>query len=229
MLSKKSKVQPGAARLLAFANPVIPGQVASRVQDVYRDVPLTPLPQTENEVREIAALYGSPNSRIYVGEDAREETVKSQAEAFDIIHFATHGMLDDHNALYSRLFFSPSADGKEDGLLEAREIMKLKLHADLAVLSACETARGRVGAGEGLIGMSWALFVAGCPNTVVSQWKVSSASTTELMIEFHRALRSGVSRTKADALRRAALRVRSNPAYGHPFYWGAFVVIGRGE
>ncbi len=73
----------------------------------------------------------------------------------------------------------------EDGLLEAWEIMKLDLNAALTILSACETARGRVAAGEGMIGISWALFVAGSPAAVVSQWKVDSARTSELMIEFH--------------------------------------------
>ncbi|HEY8132770.1 MAG TPA: CHAT domain-containing protein [Thermoanaerobaculia bacterium] len=116
-------------------------------------------------------------------------------------------------------------------MLEAREIMRLDLAADLAVLSACETGRGRVGAGEGLIGVSWAFFVAGCPTTVVSQWKVSSASTTELMIEFHRLLRTAgqENRTRAETLRRAALKVRANRAYRHPFYWAAFVLIGDGQ
>jgi CHAT domain-containing protein len=111
--------------------------------------------------------------------------------------------------------------------------MKLDLKADLAVLSACETARGRVGAGEGMIGLSWALFVAGCPTSVVSQWKVESASTTELMLEFHRQLKSQISNqadgfSAARALREAALKLQRTAAYRHPFYWAGFVVAGKG-
>ena len=64
------------------------------------------------------------------------------------------------------------ADPNDDGLLEAREIMQLHLHGDLVVLSACQTARGRFGAGEGMAGMSWAFLVAGVPTVVASQWKV---------------------------------------------------------
>ena len=71
------------------------------------------------------------------------------------------------------------------GMLEAWELMKLDLTAEMVVLSACQTARGRIGAGEGMIGMSWAVFVAGSPAVVVSQWKVDSDRTMELMIEFH--------------------------------------------
>lgn len=185
---------------------------------------LAPLPQSETEVRSIAALYGAKNSRVYLRAEAREEVVKAEAGSFDVLHFATHGVLDDRNALYSRLVFSPPSAKSEDGLLEAREIMRLDLRARLAVLSACETARGRVGEGEGLIGMSWALFVAGAPASVVSQWKVDSTSTTDLMIEFHRGLRVN-GRSNAEALRRAALHVRAK--HKHPFYWAPFVVIGR--
>lgn len=207
-----------ATRLLAFGNPLVPGQRTS----VYRDTPLGPLPHTETEIRAIASLYGAGNSRIRLRGQAREELFKEEAGAFDVLHFATHGILDDTNALYSRLVLSPPTADGEDGLLEAREIMRLDLRARLAVLSACETARGRIGTGEGVIGMSWALFVAGVPSTVVSQWKVDSTSTSDLMIDFHRHLRAG--RSKAEALRRAALAARAR--HPHPFYWAPFVVVG---
>jgi CHAT domain-containing protein/Tfp pilus assembly protein PilF len=213
-------------RLLAVGNPVVPADPARRVGRVRRDASLAPLPHTETEIRNIAALYGARNSSVHVGGDAREEVVKAEAGRYDVLHFATHGVLDDQNALYSRLVFSPPSSAREDGLLEAREIMRLDLNARLAVLSACETARGRVGAGEGLIGLSWALFVAGVPATVVSQWSVDSSSTAELMVAFHRNLRvSG--RSTAEALRLAALATRKKPAYRHPFYWAPFVVVGR--
>jgi CHAT domain-containing protein len=102
------------------------------------------------------------------------------------------------------------------------------------VLSACETARGRVGAGEGVIGLSWALFVAGSPTTVVSQWKVDSAGTSQLMLAFHKSLNAGVRdaktrMSKAGALRVAALNLLESTEYRHPFYWAGFSVIGDGQ
>jgi CHAT domain-containing protein len=75
-----------------------------------------------------------------------------------------------------------------------------------------------------MIGLSWAFFVAGCPTTVVSQWKVESASTTELMLRFHRNLMKGES--KARALQSAALKMLGDSRYRHPFYGAGFVVIG---
>jgi CHAT domain-containing protein len=122
-------------------------------------------------------------------------------------------------------------EAKEDGLLEAWEPMRMDLKADLAVLSSCETARGRFGAGEGVIGLSWALFVAGVPATVVSQWKVESSSTRDLMLGFHRQLMATakVKTTKAEALRLSALKLMNNPATSHPFYWAGFVLVGDGR
>jgi CHAT domain-containing protein len=120
-------------------------------------------------------------------------------------------------------------DATDDGLLEAREIMQLNLHADLVVLSACQTARGRIGAGEGMVGMSWAFFIAGVPTMAASQWKVDSASTAKLMVDFHKRLKDGApdSQTKARALRQASLALMKDPRYRHPYFWAGFVLMGR--
>jgi CHAT domain-containing protein/TPR repeat protein len=221
--------------LLAFGNPVIGKETTARVQSMLMDEKLLPLPEAEHQVKLLGQLYGTAQSRIYVGVEAREDRVKAEAARYRILHLATHGILNDASPMYSQVVLSQSAeDPNNDGLLEAWEIMNLDLKADLVILSACETARGRVGAGEGLIGLSWALFVAGCPTTVVSQWKVESVSTTELMSEFHRHLKAimdnrGVRMSKAEALRQAALKLLRGRQYSHPFYWAAFVVVGDGR
>ncbi|HEX8845557.1 MAG TPA: CHAT domain-containing protein [Pyrinomonadaceae bacterium] len=223
---------PHAQTLLAFGNPSLSNNLIAQAKSVDRDLPLSPLPEAEREVRGLGEIYGPRTSKVLTGMAAQEETVKAEAGKYQILHFATHGTLDNDNPLYSRLLLASSTSA-EDGFLEAREIMKLKLRADLAVLSACQTARGHVSAGEGLIGISWALFVAGTPTTVASQWKVDSASTARLMLDFHRYLtarqsqdRSGTN--KAEALRRAALKLLSDPKYKHPFYWAGFIVVGNG-
>lgn len=106
--------------------------------------------------------------------------------------------------------------------------MNMNLNASMVVLSACETARGKVGSGEGMIGFSWAFFVAGSPSVVVSQWKVNSESTTKLMQEFHQQWRKSEDRlTKSEALRQAALSLMKDPRYRHPYYWGGFVIVGN--
>ena len=132
--------------------------------------------------------------------------------------------------MYSHLVLSQKADNpNEDGLLEAWEMKDLDLKADMVVLSACDTARGRVSSGEGMIGMNWALFIAGTPTTVASQWKVESSSTTEFMLEFHRQMLSNKKITKAEALRRASLKLLKSTKYRHPSYWAPWILVGDGS
>jgi CHAT domain-containing protein/Tfp pilus assembly protein PilF len=219
--------------LLALGNPMLSGQTAAKINALREEDSLSPLPDAEREVNTLGKLYGPARSKVLVGDLATEEEVKAEAGKYRLLHFATHALLDDRNPMYSRIMLSQAGQGvREDGLFEAWELMKLDLTAELVVLSACQTARGRVGAGEGIIGMSWALFVAGCPSVVVSQWKVDSARTTDLMLEFHRNLLRrkgrGVGMTKAEALREACLKLLHSQ-YSHPAYWASFVLVGNEE
>jgi CHAT domain-containing protein/Tfp pilus assembly protein PilF len=213
--------------LLAFGNPTVGKQTSERVKYTLMDGGLPQLPEAEKQVNTLAQVYGESQSRVYTGASASEDKAKAEAGRFRVLQFATHAVLDDSNPLYSYVVLSQPVNNTEDGLLEAWEMMNLDLNADMVVLSACETARGRIGAGEGVIGMTWALFVAGSPTTVVSQWKVESSSTTELMLAFHRALRAqNVRASKAQAMQTAALKLLKSTDYQHPFYWAGFVVIG---
>ncbi|MCM3900105.1 MAG: CHAT domain-containing protein [Pyrinomonadaceae bacterium] len=219
--------------LLALGNPAIGQETIELAETVLRDGKLSPLPEAEQEVRALGRIYGSPRSKVYIGAEAREDRVKTEAGQARILHFATHGTLNNAAPMYSHLVLA-QGNKNDDGLLEAWELMALDLKADLAVLSACETARGRFGAGEGMIGLTWALFVAGVPTTVVSQWKVESASTRDLMVSFHGGLisppRVGKAKaTKTEALRQAALKLLKSPETSHPFYWAGFVLVGDGR
>ncbi len=222
--------------LLAFGNPAFNAETVERAGLAKRDEKLLPLPEAETEVKALAQLHGS-TSRVFIGADASEARLKTEAaNAAGILHLATHGILNDAAPLYSHLALAAgdkSEDGqKEDGMLEAWELLQMDLKADLAVLSACETARGKIGAGEGVIGLSWAMFVAGVPTTVVSQWKVESSSTRDLMVGFHRNLKGAGNNPglpKAEALRQSVLRLLKKTATNHPFYWAGFVLVGNGQ
>ncbi|MGH9944096.1 MAG: CHAT domain-containing tetratricopeptide repeat protein [Pyrinomonadaceae bacterium] len=221
------------ATLLALGNPLIGKETTNRAALVLRDGKLDPLPEAEQEVKALRRLYGMSRSKVYIGAEAREDRLKAEAGQARVLHFATHGMLNNASPMYSHLALAEGGAG-EDGLLEAWELMQLDLKADLAVLSACETARGRTAAGEGMIGLSWAMFIAGVPSIVVSQWKVESAGTRDLMVDFHRAMISppGAGKakpTKTEALRQAALKLMKNSETSHPFYWAGFVLVGDGR
>ena len=217
--------------VLVMANPQLSSQTAQLARAIQRDESMSPLPEAEEEAREIKAMYGG-EATVVIGEEATESFLKRNANRYRIIHLATHAVFDDTSPLHSHLLLAVGKNSPEDGLLEAREIMNLDLATDLVVLSSCETGRGEVRGGDGVIGMSWALLVAGCPTAVVSQWKVGSAGTEKLMTEFHRRLsklppdqrRAAAAR----ALRAADLALMQMPDYRQPYDWSAFVVVGNG-
>ena len=175
-------------------------------------------------MRAIGRMYGAASSKIMVGSKARESMFKELAPGYGIVHVAAHALSDDVQPMFSCVVVGRADNDPDDGVLEAREIIDMKLNADLAILSACESGRGGIARGEGLIGLSWAFLVAGCRTTVVSQWSVASKSTSDLMIAFHRNLLRG--EQPPSALRHAEMSVKKSAAHSHPFYWAPFVVVG---
>lgn len=224
MIKDRNGERTKEASLIAFGNPVIG-------RDEQRNEELCPLPEAETEVSTISKTFGTSVSKVLIGRGASEISFKSLAQSYTTIHLATHGVIDNRQPLYSHLLLTKTeGDPENDGLLEAREIMNMKLKADLAVLSACETANGRISPGEGVIGTSWAFFVAGTRSMLVSQWKVNSASTSRLMVSFYQSLESNqIKQNKAKALQEATLRLMKDDHYRHPFYWAAFVIVGNNQ
>jgi CHAT domain-containing protein len=224
MKRKSSTNEKTDASLIAFGNPVIG-------KDEQRNEELCPLPEAEAEVKSIAGSFSPQGRRVFVGREATEKTFRTLAPTYSTIHLATHGIIDNRQPLYSHLLLTKSeGDPENDGLLEAREIMNMKLRANLAVLSACETANGTISPGEGVVGMSWAFFAAGTRSMLVSQWKVNSASTSQLMVHFYKILESPDDHSDGRttrALQNAALSLMKDRSYHHPFYWAGFVMIGR--
>ena len=214
-LARERRAAPAARELLALGNPA--GQ--------------TPLPEAERQLRELEKLYGPEKSRILSGEAASESRFQSEAGNYRVLHLASHAVLDGVNPMYSHALLARSAN--DAGFLEARELMQFNVKAELFVLSACETARGRAVGGEGISGMLWAAFVAGAPTTVASLWRVESSSTSDLMVGFHRnwlqARRSGDPAAKAAALQKAARSLIAGATWSHPFYWAGFIVVGSPE
>jgi len=211
--------------LLALGNPTLASSTTRKASS-HRDLSLGPLPDAAREVRALAGLYGAAHSTVLTGAAATESRLKKLIGDYRIVHLAAHGIAEDAAPLYSAVVLATAANDPDDGLLEMREMSELHLHADLVVLSSCDTARGALYAGEGVIGMSWALLASGCPTTVVSQWKAPSRATSKLMIEFHRRLLAGDS--KAEAMRKAKMSLMRQAEYRHPLYWAPFVIVGDG-
>ncbi|NJP08066.1 MAG: CHAT domain-containing protein [Leptolyngbyaceae cyanobacterium RU_5_1] len=187
--------------------------------------PLSPLPQAEKEANQIASLL---KTTALVGHQATERRVVQQLPQAKLIHLATHGLLEygqdmGETGVPGAIALAP-APPTRDGLLTSDEILGLRLNAELVVLSACDTGRGRI-TGDGVIGLSRAFISAGVPSIVVSLWAVSDVSTSHLMVSFYQNLQQHPD--KARALRQAMLEtMKSHP---RPLDWAAFTLIGEAE
>ncbi|MBE9137733.1 CHAT domain-containing protein [Nodosilinea sp. LEGE 07088] len=214
---------PQTPEALVVGDPVMP---SVWLPEANQEVQLTSLPGAREEAEAIGELLGrSP----LTGNEATESHIKQVLPSADLIHLATHGLLEYGNPETSGVLDLPGAvalapgDG-EDGLLTAAEILEMDLQADLAVLSACDTGRGRI-TGDGVVGLSRALITAGVPSVVVSLWAVPDAPTAALMTEFYRQLDAG--QDKSQALRQAMLSTMER--HPNPRDWAAFTLLGASE
>ncbi len=187
------------------------------------------IPGTEEEINELNRLLSDKGRTVtrLMHADASEGSLKSEVlQQYEIIHFATHGFVNEENPDLSGLVLAPVKDTGEDGILYTGEIYSLELNADLVVLSACETGLGRVQAGEGVLGLSRAFVYAGAKNQLISFWKVSDEATTELILKFYEEFLSE-GKDYSSALQEAKLTMIANAEYSDPYYWAPFVLIGK--
>ncbi|MBE9115267.1 tetratricopeptide repeat protein [Lusitaniella coriacea LEGE 07157] len=220
-------------RALIVGNPTMPW-IPDEEGDLFQ---LSNLSGAEREATEIAQML---NVETLLGANATETTVSQRMKTARLIHFATHGLLDDFGyGIPGAIALAPSGNRTEgrsifgdpnDGLLTSGEIVTMTqnnpLNAELVVLSACETGLGDL-SGDGIIGLSRSLITAGVPSIVVSLWKVPDVETRELMTEFYtnRYLKN---MDKAQALRQAMLTVIEGDS-PDPSAWAAFTLIGEAE
>ena len=212
-----------------------------------------PLPGTADEARALQKLLNLDANAVLTGLDATEEKLK-ELHSPSILHVATHGFfLSDLDAAKSvppssvrgeaappspsegpRLRSGLALAGANarrsgasgDGILTAAEAALLDLRGtQLVVLSACETGLGEVQQGEGVYGLRRALVLAGAESQLVSLWKVADEKTRMLMVDYYGRLRKRDGR--AAALREAQRAMIADPATRHPYYWAAFVLVGR--
>jgi CHAT domain-containing protein/tetratricopeptide (TPR) repeat protein len=199
-------------------------------------VPYPRLRLTGQEARAIRQLLGASNDDVLTGLEATEAAVKAASEKGLLararyVHFATHGILGLDTGQPPALVLSlvgndgarDAEGGVNDGFLRLDEVTRLRLNADLVVLSACETGKGRLYAGEGVTGLARAYLYAGSRGVVCSLWAVDDRETAAFMAQLYGGLKDG--RAAADALRAAKLAmIRAGKP---PVYWAPFILIGE--
>lgn len=201
----------------------------------YDGNPVKTIIGSEQEVKNIAEICHQYNLRFdtLLNNNANEYKFKKMIKStnYQIIHIATHGIINFKTSTLSALIFSKDPKNIEDGILYTGEIYNLKLNSQLVTLSACETARGVISKGEGVIGLSRAFTYAGAQNLIISLWKVSDIATTQEMTYFYSNLfeqypEIGSNMEFSDALHKAKLQM-INSKFAHPFFWSSFILIGK--
>lgn len=218
-------------RLLALGNPVPAGRVVADQSVTERLNAPPPLPEAELEARVIAGMHGHQASDLVIGRSATEKAFRELAPHRRYIHLATHAESNARDPLRSHFLLTPvGTDPEEDGRLEVWEIRLLQFRAEVAILSACETARVAKAPNDRITGLGLAFLEAGCQSVIVNQWEIDSRRTAESVVLFFETMRKigGTGPTRmATALRLTTLRSIKNAATHHPYYWAGMSVIGR--
>ncbi|MBD1881997.1 CHAT domain-containing protein [Coleofasciculus sp. FACHB-T130] len=217
-LTQQQRREVSGTQVLVVGNPTMP-KISPKVGEPPQQ--LSQLPGAEKEAQAIAQLL---NTKPIIGNAATKAAILPQMSKAKIIHLATHGLLDDFKGLGVPGAIALAPAGTDDGLLTSAEIFDLKLNAELAVLSACDTGRGKI-TGDGVIGLSRSLISAGVPSVIVSLWSVPDSPTASLMTEFYRQMQQNSD--KATALRQAMLTTMKQ--HPDPKNWAAFTLIGEAQ
>jgi CHAT domain-containing protein/tetratricopeptide (TPR) repeat protein len=251
-----SQVSAARKPMIAFADPVFskhaqpePQHVALRsIASFYRGAEvdiaalgnyLPPLPGTRKEVEEIAAELTAEPEDVRLGDAASETAVKqAKLDQYRIVYFATHGLVAGYLAQFASSKAEPALalsmpehpSELDDGLLTASEVAQLKLDADWAVLSACDTAAEEKPGAEALSGLARAFFYAGARSLIVSHWNVVDKAAAPLMAGTFRALARDPTLSHGEALRQsmlAMIEAARSDAEADPRLWAPFVVVGE--
>jgi len=247
-LERKSDARP-ERDLLVFADPVFSRsdeRVVNRgssaegtfaaVLSTFRNVgslaSLSRLPASEDEARSISEVVGTGRTKVLSGFAAnRDGVMKGEIEDFRVVHFATHGLIDEKRPDLSGILlsvFDREGNEHDGGFVRMQDVFGLRLNSDLVVLSACDTGIGKEVKGEGVMSINSAFLQAGAKSVVSSFWKVDDVATKNLMTEFYRGM-AGDGLAPSAALRQAQIRMYNDPRYRSPFYWAAFAASGDGR
>ena len=176
-----------------------------------------------HEITDAQRLFGG---QVFVDNGATKAAFKSHAPSSRILHLATHAIVDNERSLFSALAFSETDATTSDHFLYAHEVYNLKLSAEMAVMSACNTAYGVLAEGEGIMSLGRAFFYAGCRSVVMSQWPANDRTTYMMMNDFFLYLDSGQQKDKA--LQNAKLKHLANAdaLTAHPYFWAGMIAVG---
>ncbi|WP_394395809.1 CHAT domain-containing tetratricopeptide repeat protein [Roseateles sp. LKC17W] len=190
------------------------------------------LPFAQVEMDQVAALFPAGQVQKIQGDDATETRLRAlsatgELARFRYVLFSAHGYFDPQRPEFSSLVLKPDGHSPErDGFVSVPEWLPLRLGSELVVLSACDTARGRVVSGDGLVGLSYALMVAGNANTLATLWPVADRETAWFVSRFFARVRAGQRHPEALAQTKREFMQHRDARLRHPRHWAGFVLYG---
>ena len=202
---------------------------SSNLFELYPEIARNGLSVLKFNKQEVQTAANYLNGNPFIGQEALESNFKAIAPEKGVLHLAMHALTNDKNPLYSQLIFSEEAETSEDGILHAFELYNMRLKANLAVLSACDTGSGKLHKGEGIMSLSRAFKYAGCPNIVMSLWKANDETTKDIIVDFYKSLKDDKGKAQALTESKKKFLATCDQKYTHPYYWATFVLIGDNE
>ncbi len=181
------------------------------------------LPYAKDEIKGISEFF---KGQVFTDYNANKKSFIKQLGDNSILHLAMHAEMNNENPMYSKLIFSESSYGSNDGMMMASDIYNMNINSRLVVLSACNTGDGKLRNGEGIMSLARAFLYAGCPSVVMTLWSVEDKAGSDLMISFYSYLSKGYSKDKALQLAKIDYIQNSTSSKSHPYFWAAYVPIG---
>ena len=232
LFSERYKTKSPEDRVLAFA-PLYENSLYStdtaQFRQMFEDSDyLFPLVGT---IKEVQSINETVPSRVFINEKATEANFKKYASDYNVLHLAMHTIMRDDNPLNSMLVFTnvDTGDTIEDNRLYAYEIYNMKLNAQMAVLSSCNSGLGKMQKGEGMMSLARGFIYAGCPSIIMTLWQVADKSSSELMTSFYKYLKRGKSKPEAMRLAKIDYLESADDLTSNPYFWSGFVVLGDGS
>jgi CHAT domain-containing protein len=222
--STSRKAHPSAG-LWAYVPDYTLGVVSE--EDSLASLRMQALPYAREEAESILKVW--KNGKLMLSTDASKSNFLAFAPQAHILHLAMHAIIDDDNPLYSRLVFQQDSANPNSFELNTYELYSLRLNASLAVLSACNTGSGILRYGEGVISLTRGFIYAGVPSIVMSSWEVNDKAGAVLMEYFYQYLHEGYPKDVALQKARIDYLEHVNMLKGHPFFWGAYMLIGDNQ
>jgi CHAT domain-containing protein len=189
---------------------------------------LSRLSATDWEAQRIAALAG--DSKVFTNFAAsREKALDPALGEYRFIHFATHAVINTENPDLSAIALSLVDERGQplNGLLSTQDLHRLRLSAELVVLSACRTGLGRDAPGEGLLSLTRGFLASGAARVIVTLWSIEDQASAEMMSRFYRRALGPQRMTPAAALRATQEEMWRQGRWSAPYYWGGFVLQGN--